>query len=283
MSGSVSEYNKRLDRRTVSTFDAKILEGKLGPHNEKFDPNGTAKPFYGLTCIAWVDKGSELFRELCALQNTFRKEFQEAGLGNIFAFLEPESFHMTICDINASPIPHRCFAERLIETAQGAIERITQKHQGRVLSQVRGIGLKSTISALVRFDDKHELEKVYDMEREIKQSVLDMGSEIAQSTCVSFRDFAGHISIAYFVRHPGDNTDTVREILLPYENTVVGEFAFSQFDLTYFVDMNTYIPILTIDLENGEVTPRVSNIEMLKSITDLFKTARSVLEAWVHT
>lgn len=34
----------------------------------------------------------------------------------------------------------------------------------------------------------------------------------------------------------------------------IGEFVFSQFDLTCFTDMNTFIPVLTINLENGKVT-----------------------------
>jgi hypothetical protein len=74
----------------------------------------------------------------------------------------------------------RCFDERIIKTVQGAFERITQKTQGEVLSPIRGIGLKVTIAALVRFSDEQELRKVYGMEQEIKQSILDMGPEVVR-------------------------------------------------------------------------------------------------------
>jgi len=114
-----------------------------------------------------------------------------------------------------------------------------------VTSLIKGIGLKQTITALVRFDSApEELEKVLAMECKIKQA-----------TGENFRDFAGHVSLAYLVQHPGDDVDRIRQILLPYEERVLGEFAFSQFDLTYFTDMNTYVPILTINLENGMQTP----------------------------
>jgi len=114
---------------------------------------------------------------------------------------------------------------------------------GRVTCLIKGIGLKQTIAALVRFDgDPKELETVLAMERHIKRV-----------TEVNVRQFVGHISLAYLVRHPGEDTDKIKEILLPYEDRVFGQFAFSQFDLTCFTDMNTYIPILTVDLENGAV------------------------------
>lgn len=47
---------------------------------------------------------------------------------------------------------------------------------------------------------------------------------------------------------------SIKEILLPYEETVFGEFTFSQLDLTCFKDMNTYLSILTTNLEDGTVT-----------------------------
>ena len=90
----LNKHNRILDERAIRTYDTKVLEGKLGLGNEKFDPNGIARPFYGLTCIAWLDQKSELFQKLCELQIEFRERFQAAGLGNIFTFLEPKSFHM---------------------------------------------------------------------------------------------------------------------------------------------------------------------------------------------
>ncbi len=39
-------------------------------------------------------------------------------------------------------------------------------------------------------------------------------------------------------------------------------FTFSQFDLTYFTDMNEFIPIMTIDLENRDVMTHSSNIQI---------------------
>jgi len=235
---ALEEYNDRLLERRIPTWIPP--EDIPGP---KFYPNGDTKPFYGLTCIAWIDQESELFRKLCALQKVFREEFEQAGLGGAFAFLEPESFHMTVCDIvdGSDPIQPRR-ANTLIQQVQRAFEQ--SERSGKVTSLIKGIGLKQTITALVRFDSKpQELGKVLALERKIKQA-----------TGESVREFTGHISLAYLVRHPGNDADKIKQILLPYEERVFGEFAFSQFDLTYFTDMNTYMPILTIDLQDGAVT-----------------------------
>jgi hypothetical protein len=237
-----------------------------GPAPDKFDPDGNIKPLYGLTCIVWIDQKSELFQRLCDLQKSFIEEFEEAGLKEVFAFLRPESFHMTICDINASSDPSRCFEREIIETVQDAFNQIGAP--GKIYSQIQGIGLKTTITALVRFSSESELDKVYDIEDKIKEPILNLDPEIRRSTCVSVRDFAGHISLAYCVRDPGEEDgERIRKILLPYKDQNLGKFSFSQFDLTYFTDMNTYMPILTINLKDGQVTHHTSNMEMLKNMS----------------
>jgi hypothetical protein len=119
----------------------------------------------------------------------------------------------------------------------------------KVMSEIRGVGLKSTITALVRFSFEEELRKVLDMERQIKESAG-----------VSVRDFAGHISLAYFVRHPGRQIRKIKEILRPYRGWI-GDLGFSKFDLTYFTDMNTYVPLLTVDLDDGSVTRYEDKLE----------------------
>lgn len=259
MSDLLSKYEERFSDRVIAPPNPRAAPNK-------FDPDGSTKPFYGLTCIAWIDQKSELFRRSCDLQKTFMKEFEEAGLGDTFAFLRPESFHMTICDINASSDSSRCLDRRIIETVQGAFNRIGAP--GKVTSQIRGIGLKRTITALVKFSDELELKKVFSMEHEIKEPILNMDSEIKQSTCVRVRDFAGHVSFAYCVQDLGEeDAERIRKILLPYKDQDLGEFTFSQFDLTYFTDMNTYISILTINLEDGKVTHHASNTKILKNIS----------------
>jgi hypothetical protein len=256
VSDLLSKYEERLRERDIGSSSGPL------PAPDKFDPDGKTRPLYGLTCIAWIDQESELFQKLCDLQEGFRKEFEKAGLGHVFAFLEPESFHMTICDVVASsnPIQSR-HANVLIRQVQAAFAQIGKP--GKVTSRIRGIGLEGTITALVKFDRELELKKVFDMEHKIKRSIeQSIGADLTEiAEIISFRPFAGHISLAYCVRDPGEgNVGKIKEILLQYKNEDLGEFVFSQFDLTCFTNMNTFIPILTINLENGETTDVIASV-----------------------
>lgn len=60
-------YNARLQERDICAYDVTTLKGKLGSHNLKFYPDGEAKSFHGLTCIAWVDRQSSLWQKLRSL------------------------------------------------------------------------------------------------------------------------------------------------------------------------------------------------------------------------
>jgi hypothetical protein len=160
---------------------------------------------------------------------------------------------MTICDIEDSLVPIEVqHIEARIQQVQDASDRIGTP--GEVTCRISGIGLRRTISALVEFDDELELRKVLNMEREIKQS-----------TGVNLRDFAGHVSLAYLVLHPGRSIERIKAILLPYEGRVFGEYVFSRFDLAYFADMNTFVPILTIDLEDGKTICHDANLKALET------------------
>ncbi len=241
MSRVLKKYENELHKRCIGVFKTNILEGRLGLANPKFHPNGNVKPFYGLTCIAWVDKRSGLYQKLGDLQKIFRKQFNKAQLEHIFSFLAPESFHMTICDIEADSFPLSAqHIETHIEKVKRAFKQINTPLI--VTSQVRGIGLDIGITALIKFDRETELAKILDMERLIKHS-----------TGVDVRSFIGHINLAYFVQQPGINIEQIKEILIPYENKVISDFSFAKFDLVYFTDMNTYQPILTLDLRDGNL------------------------------
>jgi hypothetical protein len=250
MSTILDKYNKRLCQRNIHSNDITILKD-IESHNPKFESNGKIKPFYGSTCIAWIDKQSDLFKRLWNLQQSIQNKFEQAGVKDMFTFLEPTSLHMTICDIDAStdysqvkPLDH----VKHIQRSLAQIGRI-----GKIQTHIQGIGLNTSITALVQFNNKCELEKVLDLEQRIK---------IATNT--DCRNFVGHISLAYFVQYPGEKIQTIKDILLPFEDQFIGDFTFSKFDFTYFRDMNTYLPLLTINLLNSKVIRHEHQLKELK-------------------
>ncbi|MBU0510993.1 MAG: DUF1868 domain-containing protein, partial [Chloroflexi bacterium] len=139
MPNLLTEYEDRLREREILSSTESAFGIKIDPANLKFAPSGEIKPFYGLTCIAWVDPETRLYQKLCAVQSTIQAEFKRAGVGHVFSFLEPASFHITICDITASSVP-RTMGEAQTVSAQ-IHDAFSQGQKMEAISaQVRGIG-----------------------------------------------------------------------------------------------------------------------------------------------
>jgi hypothetical protein len=251
MSGLLDQYEGRLREREIPSGRVSLRDIRMELSNLKFTPDGGIKPFFGFTCIAWIDSETRLFDELCIVQEATRAEFEQAGVARNFFFLDPASFHMTICDMSARSTSYtKGEADKICSQIQNVFSAGLDMEA--VSARVRGIGLKTTITALVRFESEAELGKVLTLERQIKQAAG-----------VDVRNFAGHITLAYCVNKPGDRYEDVLSILRIWREHDFGELTFSRFDLAYFTDMNTYIPLATIDLETDQVDTRPNSLEFL--------------------
>ena len=78
MSNLLAKYESRLREREILSSAPSESHKKIDPAKLKFASNGEIKPFYGLTCIAWVDPKTRLYQKLCALQSTIQAEFERA-------------------------------------------------------------------------------------------------------------------------------------------------------------------------------------------------------------
>jgi UDP-N-acetylglucosamine pyrophosphorylase/radical SAM superfamily enzyme YgiQ (UPF0313 family)/uncharacterized protein YjlB len=270
---STRPHDYRYNDRSIADKNRGFIFSNLGQKNNKFYEYGRAKPFHGLTTIAWVKEGSELYKKLCKLQEKLKdridtalvevlgeKEaarFKSDGDTPVFSYLDPASFHMTTCDIDPCEQyngPEEAGVKVGTEQLNKRLAQVTEAFEaigrpGKISTYVEGVGLRGTITALVRFSSEEELEKVQAMEKVIKEKV----GTAKQKTGTAARIFQGHISLGYLVNNPGpDAFQKIVEILAEEENTNLGEFVFDSIDLTYFPDMDHYIPILSKDLVSGE-------------------------------
>ncbi|MGZ6302415.1 MAG: DUF1868 domain-containing protein [Ktedonobacteraceae bacterium] len=65
----------------------------------KFDAEGKAKAFPGLSLVTFLDPQSPAFQNLAALTEQIQREYQEAGIDDAFAFLPPSTWHITLADL----------------------------------------------------------------------------------------------------------------------------------------------------------------------------------------
>lgn len=241
----LTAYEKRLDERDI---DARGSTNPRAIDNIKFKPTGEINPFFGLTTIVWVSPETALFRRLSAYQKNIKEELGRAGLGRLFFFLNPASFHMTLCDIAASrtPIPSQ-EASGYVKEIKKTFSEIAKKEA--ITGQVQGVGLSSTITALVRFKED-ELRKVFTLEKRIKDAAK-----------ADIRSFTGHITLAYCLGNLGDEEEKIIEILRSKRSDIFGSLTFSEFDLVCFTDMNSYTSLLSINLEKNKTKAHQETIE----------------------
>ncbi|MCD6116249.1 DUF1868 domain-containing protein [bacterium] len=255
MLNPIGRYRNRLLKYDIRSCDVAVLKESLKKNNPKFHPEGEPKAFYGLTCIVRINQKSWLFHSLCELQNRIKKDLENAQLDNFFSFLKPESFHMTICDIEAGPAPVQVDKINIRVRQLREVFDFRDEIPKHIYSQIRGLGLQETITALVRFDEGLESEL---------ENILSLEAKIKEAACVNIREFTGHVSLAYFTGYPGGSIRKIKNILLNYAEYSQGEFDFSQFDLTCFTNMNKYIPIMTIDLHRKSLIFHNNNLQKYK-------------------
>jgi len=241
MSEMLTEYEKRLRLREININFPSMPKKEISAENLKFKLNGEIIPHYGLTCIVRISPETKLHKKLSTFQQVVKTALALAGLREYFSFLEPKSFHMTLCDIVASPIPIQSqkaarYADKIEKEFSSAVKTEA------VTCQIQGIGFASTLSALARFEREGELRKAISLEQRIKYAAQ-----------VNVRNFTGHISLAYLVSDPGKSATRIKEILCSHTTETFGNLTFSQFDLTSFNDMNSYTPLLSINFEDNKI------------------------------
>ncbi len=80
---------------------------------EKFEPDGAAKPLFGFTLVQWIDPGTDLFARLLDVRTDLAQSLgrpwvdaegmSRDGIARRFAFLPPETYHLTIYDLVVEP------------------------------------------------------------------------------------------------------------------------------------------------------------------------------------
>ena len=246
----LQSYKAKLDSWTLTSFKGDFSGGNNVDFSSKFYPSGEAKPFYGLTVVAFIEPESALHIRLCDFQNRIRTALKSAGIEEIFSFLDPLSFHMTLCDIVASSFP--LDAQNLLEAVEvGRTHFPKLGNFSELTCQLIGMGVDRSLLQLANFETESSLNQCLQLEKQLKQCFG-----------VDERSFLGHISLAYFVQMPVDQLGRIKETLAPFSEEALGEFAFSRVSLCHFSDMNSYIPLLSIDLLEGSIEDYRNNSKL---------------------
>ena len=246
----LASYKGRQDAWRFEAFDGVFPSESHGDLSPKFYPSGVAKPFYGLTVVAFIDRDSELYQNLSHFQNRIRTALKIARLESNFSFLDPISFHMTMCDIVASPTPiPKPYTERIIQAAREIFPQLGKYPD--LSCQLTTMGVDLSLMLLAQFETEACLKDCLTLEKRLKN-----GLEVDE------RSFLGHVSLAYFLRPPGSNLQRIKDILYLFSREALGKFPIDNISLCYFRDMNNYTTLMSYNLLDGSFNCDSSTIDI---------------------
>ena len=236
----LTKYNARLDTWRLDLFKGEFLVEGHADLSPKFHSSGVAKPFHGLTVVTFIDPESVLHHKLCDYQIRISTVLKQAGLESIFSFLDPRSFHMTLCDIVAGPdpIPNQQI-DTIIQAARKCFPDLGKIPD--LFCTLTGLGVDVSLLNMARFEEPAALQACLDIEYLLKAGLG-----------VDERSFLGHVSLAYFVQAPGSALEQIKLVLDPFKGATLGQFPITKIELCYFRDMNSYTSLMSFDLRNGD-------------------------------
>jgi len=246
------------------------MAGEAGDPN--FFEDGDFKPFYGLTCITKINKGTGISNALAEIQERLRYEIadvlkgegiikDDSELNRYCRFLSPDSFHMTVRDIDPSDeynperkpfvgVVEPQFNQRLTQVSR-AFQRM--EAQGPISAHIKGVKFKD-VSKLVN-QQSVVIGAYVEFVQGGREQIIKIGDMIQQQTGADVRPFPGHITLAYLLKHPGGKAFAkIEEILNRYADISISDFLIDTVDFTYFASMDNFVTVLSKDFKSGAVS-----------------------------
>ncbi len=219
-------------------------------NSNKFDNNGAIK-FEGLTTIVFVTENIKF--ELAKIQESVFQDFKQSSIPNNLHFVAPESFHMTICDIEPSEdfqqsktnIDSNIFYKRLDHLKSAFNTMKSGFNDYKIDVKITDLRVRKKVVSMNIESDPDEHNKILKIENIIKDK-----------SSVDLRKFKGHITLGYL--HVIENDKMLLEKIEVLCNNNAPKyislltdtkFGFNFIDYCYFYDMNNYLTILKYDVK----------------------------------
>jgi hypothetical protein len=169
--------------------------------SSKFHDNGSPRLFPGCTWVSTLDRKTWLFKALKEAQRILREEFPR--LGRHYAFLPPESFHMTVLD---GLSPHNGInLDENLSVWEASIEEVVQKVKRSTIDlkpppiRLRFKGFSDTLTTSL-FEDNFD-------------DLRQWCRKVSEVTGIPVRDgYEFHITIAYLQWPLGRSVELIRDL-----------------------------------------------------------------------
>ncbi|MCX5698008.1 MAG: DUF1868 domain-containing protein, partial [Candidatus Omnitrophica bacterium] len=211
----------------------------FAPALKKFNRQHQALPYPGYSVISWCYGGSSAYQGLAGLQADLKGALRNEGLEEILAFVEPQSFHLTIHDLVSG---QRFMAldeqarQDLIMRINRAFKRIKQEGLLPVRAEVKGLGTFDRVVLIALVDIRNDdLKKIARIQK-----------IISEETGIVLRlPYTGHVTLGYFTGRENEGLSVeayqrLIEKLAAYRDRSFGPISIDHLELSYFPDINVF-------------------------------------------
>jgi hypothetical protein len=217
----------------------------------KYTENGVAKRLEGMSLVTFIHPESELFYYLSLKAKKLQETLSEAGLGDMFAFLPEDTWHITIEDLAITKdkeLPEQLALENQLELEKQITHSInnvftTLNKEKKLTSKfyVRDdfvVCAGTSIVALAEPLNEEDLKVIHNIRIVVNEEIKHLK--------LPYQDpfkFIGHITLAYFTKSLNtEQYDVFKKIMQKSdeEGHPLGQVSIDQIELRRFSSMEDW-------------------------------------------
>ncbi|MBN1493427.1 MAG: DUF1868 domain-containing protein [Candidatus Omnitrophica bacterium] len=219
---------------------------------DKYASNGTVRDFPGYTIVNWFDTKAKYHSKLTIVARELEGHIKAKGLTDLFSFLPPETYHITLYDLVTWPNNDQI--NEIPKGVQEVYDELKDKLQ-QVEMEIKGISISagSSIVAWCYPKDEEGLEVLYLLRERLREKLLPV---IGGNTLADAEALVGHVTLAYITNDiPVDKYAALKKILDGYSEYFIADFTIGNADLRWFHNMEKWDdPISTLTFNNAKKT-----------------------------
>ena len=208
---------------------------------QKYDEEGKAKPFQGLSLVTFLNPQSAVFQNLKAVTERLRRDYQDADIEDSFAFLPPDTWHITIADLVVTD--DRRIQNHVVEQITQCFEKLQIEHLTAPQFYLRSDLVVSAGTSVVSLAEPKDEQSLIDIQRIRRMIAGEFEPSYVSVTPQNADNFIGHVTGWYFRKaFDTQRYSRFKEIMQWYDlhKESLGEVFVNSIELRRFTSMEAW-------------------------------------------
>ncbi len=207
----------------------------------KYDAEGKAKPFQGLSLVTFLHPQSDVSQNLKAAMERIRQDYQDAEIDDSFAFLPPDTWHITIADLIITDDRH--IQNHVVEHITQGFEKLQKEHLAAPQFYLRSDMVVSAGTSVVSLAEPKDEQSLRVIQRIRRMIAGEFEPPYISVTPHNADNFIGHVTGWYFRKAlDTQRYSRFKEIMLRYDLDweSLGEVFIKRIELRRFTSMEAW-------------------------------------------